>query len=108
MGEKERDVKIYHTLQKNKVWYGFIISDISDKCRDFIKLKDDLNSIVKDKFFPVEIYNNHYFIRGVFDSDTLEKIKDILKDFKYSEHKGHYSSLSSRYDFWEIIDSMKN
>ena len=103
----DRDVAVYHALQKGKDWHAFIVTDVSDKCKDVDALKRSLNAIVQNHT-PVAEYKGALFVRGNYDNTVLSQLRDrfskTLKPGDYTELKGNYFSLSSRYDIWEFID----
>lgn len=111
--EVERDVKIFHALQKDKIWHAFIVSDIAEKCTDMEEFKDSIDELLKQRNYGhSEKYNGALFLRGPYDSQTLalirEKLARRLPVNMYRELKGDYFKFLSRYYFWEIIDNKQS
>ncbi len=108
--EVDRDVKVYHATQKGKPWHAFVVTDISDLCADTDSLKRDLSKLLKvRKHGPVEEYKGAIFIRGDYDSETMDLIQQTFQKYmpadRYQIHKGDYFEFLSRYHFWNLIDT---
>lgn len=106
----DRDVEVYHAGQKGKPWHAFVVTDIADLCIDADSLKRDLNRLLKErKYGPVEEYRGAIFIRGDYDSKTIDLIQQTFQNYippdRCQIHKGDYFEFLSRYHFWELIDS---
>ena len=110
--DTDRGVNVYHALQKGKTWYAFVVLDISDKCSDVASLKNEIRQVLqKGEHAPVEEYKGALFIRGDYDSQTLESLRKTLNAHLphgvYQEHQGDYFRFLSRYNIWDIIDSQR-
>ncbi|MCI0612711.1 hypothetical protein L0244_06950 [bacterium] len=108
----DRDVKVYHALQKGRVWHGFIVSDIAEKVSDAKEFRNGLNDLLAGTdLAPIEDYKGAVFIRGPYDPKTLASLKEYfarhLPAGSLQELQGDYFNFSSRYHFWELIDSQQ-
>lgn len=108
----DRDVKVYHALQKGRVWHAFIVPDIAERVKDAGSIKDGLNKLVAGaQYDPVEDYKGTVFIRGPYDQRTLADLRRYLAERlpvgSFQELQGDYFNFMSRYYFWELIDSQQ-
>ncbi len=103
----DRDVKVFHALQKGRIWKAFVVLDIADKCADADSFKTTLNGLLQGRGYgPVEEYRGALFVRGEYDTETSALIRDKFSGLRgYQEREGDYFTFLSRYHFWNIIDS---